>query len=179
MARSNSKAPSPGRGNRPVSVASLLRRFESAPKMELPGPHSEVRFCEIHGPYMLSTFDSHGVRRARPDYCARCERQQRLENELKRAAFPARYRDSRFSNYQVTCDGEAQALQAAKEYAAPFAESYESGRNLLLVGKTGTGKTRLACSIGREVIDQGYTSMYLTVRDFLGMISTAWDRKHT
>lgn len=169
--------PPSGRGNKPMSVASLLRSVDAPSPDDLPGPYSEIAFCEAHGAYMISTVDEHHVRRARPAYCARCERQRQLEKKLARAAFPARFREASFRNYDVTCEGEADALAAAREYAQPFKATLRDGRNLLLLGSNGTGKTRLACSVAREVIAQGYTALYITVRDFLGMVSAVWDQK--
>lgn len=48
-------------------------------------------------------------------------------------------------------------LAAAKNYAKNFAKKRE---NLLLIGKTGTGKTHISTAIAREVITLGYDVIY-------------------
>lgn len=50
-------------------------------------------------------------------------------------------------------------LKQAKAYANGFDKEYR-GRNLLLIGKTGTGKTHISTSIARVVISKGYEVLY-------------------
>lgn len=47
-------------------------------------------------------------------------------------------------------------LAAAKDYVRDFG----NGQNLLLIGKTGTGKTHISTAIARELIHKGYDVVY-------------------
>ncbi len=50
-----------------------------------------------------------------------------------------------------------------------YAESFspEHSQSLLMIGKTGTGKTHLSISIAKRVMDRGYTVVYGSVVNFL------------
>ena len=55
-------------------------------------------------------------------------------------------------------------LEAAREYVEGFAKNRE---NLLLIGKTGTGKTHISTAIAREVISRGYDVLYDSAQNIL------------
>lgn len=59
--------------------------------------------------------------------------------------------------------------EIAKKYASEF--SNKSG-NLLLIGKTGTGKTHLSTAIAREVIGKGYDVIYDTTQNIIADFET-------
>ena len=55
-------------------------------------------------------------------------------------------------------------LEIAKKYADGFTKG---GENLLLMGKTGTGKTHISTAIAREVIRKGYDVIYDTTQNII------------
>lgn len=55
-------------------------------------------------------------------------------------------------------------LTAAREYARSFGKNRG---NLLLIGKTGTGKTHISTAIAKEVISAGYDVIYDTVQNII------------
>lgn len=63
-----------------------------------------------------------------------------------------RFAQSTFDNYRATSPAMTQALDLCRGYADNFGEHYRAGRNLLLTGNVGTGKTHLACSIVQQLI---------------------------
>ncbi|MFQ6558195.1 ATP-binding protein [Pseudomonas sp. Lb2C1-1] len=63
-----------------------------------------------------------------------------------------RFADSSFDNYRATIPAMSQALELCRNYADHFGDHYRAGRNLLLTGNVGTGKTHLACSIVQQLI---------------------------
>ena len=52
----------------------------------------------------------------------------------------------------------SQVLDKAKKYADSFSRS--KCQNLLLIGKTGTGKTHISTSIAKEIIERGFDVLY-------------------
>lgn len=55
-------------------------------------------------------------------------------------------------------------LAAAKSYVKNFAKKKD---NLLLIGKTGTGKTHISTSIAREIISLGYNVVYDSTQNII------------
>ncbi len=51
------------------------------------------------------------------------------------------------------------ALQKSRTFVDEFDTTFD---NLLLIGKTGTGKTHLSCCIGSELLESGHSVVYLT-----------------
>lgn len=60
-------------------------------------------------------------------------------------------------------------LEIAKKYADGFTKG---GENLLLMGKTGTGKTHISTAIAREVIRKGYDVIYDTTQNIISDFET-------
>lgn len=80
---------------------------------------------------------------------------------LAAAGVGARYHTASFDNYRVSSPGERAVLDAIRRYA----ENFDARRSLNLVmhGRTGTGKTHLACSVARELLTRGFTVAYLPI----------------
>lgn len=57
-------------------------------------------------------------------------------------------------------------LLIAKTYAKNFGKKYK-GHNMLLSGKTGTGKTHISTSIAKCIIEQGYDVLYDSVQNVI------------
>lgn len=56
---------------------------------------------------------------------------------------PKRYKNASFENYIVD-KGNQQAFNAFKKYTESMNENFDSGKNFILTGNVGTGKTMLA-----------------------------------
>ncbi len=63
-----------------------------------------------------------------------------------------RFADSTFVTYRAITAAMTQALETCEAYAGNFGEHYQAGRNLLLCGNVGNGKTHLASGIVQHVI---------------------------
>ena len=57
-------------------------------------------------------------------------------------------------------------FNTAKAYAEGFGKEYR-GKNLLLMGKTGTGKTHISTSVARIVISKGYDVLYESAQNII------------
>ncbi|ENX13326.1 hypothetical protein F895_02630 [Acinetobacter sp. CIP 64.2] len=139
------------------------------------------RFCEKHKERMISV----GGR----DFCKTCasaayDRAQKEHfqsvNQMVRekhfvgAMLPVRHAESGFKNYSVSNDGQ----KNAKAQCHAFAKDFNAGvkRNLIMVGRTGTGKTHLSCAIARNVLDQRSYVRYTTSEDMANDIANAWTK---
>lgn len=81
------------------------------------------------------------------------ENKVKLEKIRKQAKIPTRYQQSTFDNYIPTCDKSSRLKQ--------HLEAFDFKQNILLVGKTGTGKTHLACALLNKSISISKSCMYM------------------
>lgn len=117
--------------------------------------------CPEHGEF-ADTADG-GIRAV--VRCPQCEAEERAEREREHrgqrvaqltriAGIPPRYRLRTFDQYRIESAGQRQALSVVRGYARTFPERLEEGRNLVLTGSVGTGKTHLSVALLRWVIEQ-------------------------
>jgi DNA replication protein DnaC len=141
---------------------------------------TEERICEVHGVYQAKKFCI-GSREIWSG-CKKClesedqervqalaERQKKasMDGLLKRAAIPLRFQGCTLDNYRVdiTNPKQQRALDFAREYAESFDEAVRSGRSLIFLGSTGTGKTHLSTAIANDIIRRGYTALFTSVME--------------
>jgi DNA replication protein len=141
---------------------------------------TEERTCSFHGAYTAKKlcFGSREIWSG----CKEClenedrERMQALDERRKkasmdgllhRAAIPLRFRDCSLDNYRVDATNlkQQRALDFAREYAASFDEAVRSGRSMIFLGRTGTGKTHLSTAIANDIIRRGYTALFTSVME--------------
>ncbi|MBD1586712.1 ATP-binding protein [Pseudomonas typographi] len=101
---------------------------------------------------------------------------QRLLNErLLDAQIPLRFQLESLDTWHAYSDvAKAQTWSMASGYVETFAENFEAGRGVMLLGTVGTGKTHLACGILQAVIRnfaaQGATGLYISAGDVIRSI---------
>lgn len=79
---------------------------------------------------------------------------ERVNSALVGSGISPRFAESTFANYRATTPAMAQAQELCQGYADNFGEHYRAGRNLLMTGNVGTGKTHLACGIIQQLVRQ-------------------------
>ncbi|GLK88298.1 ATP-binding protein [Pseudomonas turukhanskensis] len=87
-----------------------------------------------------------------------------------------RFADCKFSTYRATTPAMVEALEKCQSYAENFGEHYEAGRNLLLTGNVGTGKTHLACSIIRHVLELNAVAVITTAAEIIRVFKRSMAR---
>lgn len=88
---------------------------------------------------------------------------------------PTRYRDSGFRNFHCKTQGQREALMKCAKFSNAFAQHY-APTNLVMTGRTGTGKTHLACAMIRNVLSFGKFARYVTSADMADAIAGAWKK---
>ena len=96
------------------------------------------------------------------------------EKHFAGAMIPKRHENSGFRNYTAVIEGQKLAVSQT----AAFAKNILKGevKNLVMVGKTGTGKTHLSCATARTLLNQGKYARYITSENLAQDIMGAWSR---
>ncbi len=130
--------------------------------------------CERHGPYRARRWVMPGGA-AIVSPCPACRdaalqaerdeqdgaRQFKFRLDLVNAGVGTRYHESSFENYRVCGEQDSEALAIVRDYADSF--SRRQSPNLVMYGKTGTGKTHLACAMTRALLKRGVSVTYLPI----------------
>ncbi len=142
-------------------------------------PETVAATCPTHGDYEARIFRMpFGDAEPFKSNCPEClrERQERADAEAKeeaarrerqhvealfhRSGIPARYVGCTLDNYITETAGQKRALDIARRYVEAFPSR---GASLVLCGKPGTGKTHLACAVGRAVTERRHSVVFETV----------------
>lgn len=147
--------------------------------------HNATRVCKEHGEYPTPLLvDAEG--RERGGGCPKCRAiTQRAEWSAilsgrcpnvppKAQGVPKRFEHAEFSTFQVRNDGQKRVLSQAFEFVDRFADRVRDGGCITLLGTTGTGKTRLSCSIANALAPAGYKVRYVKMYDMIDHIRESW-----
>lgn len=116
-----------------------------------------------------------------------CTQGDRSERTLVRARIPERYRHCDFENFETDIDIEQvpreqletwnRSLAHAKLIVRRFAEEFtpEAEHGLLLMGPCGVGKTHLAVSALKEIVQRGHGGLFYDYRELLKEIQDSYN----
>lgn len=133
--------------------------------------------CKDTG-YILEYIDGHCL--ARKCDCGCLERQQ-LEKQRKFASIPEAFKDMRLSNFSTAkyenTDQLRDTIGVIKYWTESMEQMIEDGTGLYIYSATkGSGKTRMAASIGNEIIEElGLPVKFVTSIQILNEIKKSWD----
>jgi putative replication protein len=102
----------------------------------------------------------------------RLNQKARAEKILGRSGIQRLHQNCTFRNYEVTCDGQRDALGYARSYAVNFGSGFAS---FVFTGNSGTGKNHLAAAIGNHLMAQGRTVLIVTVPDLMARFRACYD----
>lgn len=101
---------------------------------------------------------------------------ERLNSALVGSGITPRFAESTFATYRATTPDMVEALEKCQGYANDFGQHFQAGRNLLLTGNVGTGKTHLACSIVRQVIGLNAIAVITTAAEIIRVFKRSMSR---
>jgi len=113
------------------------------------------------------------LNQAHQDHAASVNQMVR-EKHFEGAKLPGRHANSGFKEYITTNDGQKHAKAQCVKFTKDFLEGIT--RNLIMVGRTGTGKTHLACAVARNVLEARKYARYVTSEDMANEIANAWKK---
>ncbi len=160
------------------------------------GERTEKRTCDIHGEYIARLEYIAFLDRSVATGCPECIREEEERSKARTEAvqraiaanqkareiaeservftdrgIPARYRNTTLENFIADTSSKQAVLSEIAEYVGNQQYVIENGVNLLLYGRSGTGKTRLATSIVKEWEGVGY---YITAREYTRLIRSTY-----
>lgn len=153
-----------------------------------------IKICDQHGeyqaeerkvPFMARTFETgcpgceEEARRKSEEEQARqsAERRERaIIGNLDRAGIPKRFRNRNFANYKADSVDQQRAKKKVQAYADNFDQVLEDGQSMIFSGTTGTGKTHLANAVANQIMREGRSAVFITVRDLVSRVKATWSR---
>lgn len=154
------------------------------------------RECAKHGEYQAITREVNGQQHE--SMCPQCLAevteeesmrnsiaidQQRRQTQSKSLAellgysgIPKRFISRGFDTFDARNNELASALQKCRTYAETFGKDLHHGQGLLMIGKTGTGKTHLAASICKAVIRSGYNGLFISTLNVIQLVKETYRR---
>lgn len=124
-----------------------------------------------------------GGRLAAPCSCTAVDRESRAR---RLARIPARYEHCDFGNFEVDycCEGKDaahwnQSLKQARAIVEKFVQQFPLGseHGLLLMGPCGVGKTHLAVSALKMLVERGHEGLFYDYRELLKQIQASYNRE--
>lgn len=155
----------------PIKARNVLlmeKRAEELARLGLPADYTDPQYvckkCSDSG------YDKEGV------MCA-CMRELLKLESIKASGIGRLIEKQSFENFDLSWYAEGEErdrMRSNAEAAKAFADNFtaHSGENLLLVGKTGTGKTHLSSAIAKTVIEKGYSVLYDSTQNILSAFET-------
>lgn len=105
------------------------------------------------------------------------ETEYQLKKNIRNSEIPLRFAAKSFDNFVVSDNSSKIAKAISVSYANNFAEIKKEGVSLVFVGKTGTGKTHLACAIANHVMQNYRLSVrFVNVIDAISQIKQSWSK---
>ena len=101
-----------------------------------------------------------------------CLREELIRATIQSSGIGDLIETQSFDNFDLECYNDNpevyEKMKANLSIAKAYAQSFsKSSGNLLLTGKTGTGKTHISTAIAREVIHKGYDVLYDSIHNIL------------
>lgn len=140
-----------------------------------------TEFCQLHQAQMVSfrgksfckQCSTEALNKAQAEHHNAVNAMVR-EKHFQGAKLPTRHANSGFREYLVANSGQ----QNAKTQCVTFVKDFTKGikRNLIMIGRTGTGKTHLACAVARNILETQKYARYVTSEDMANEIANAWTK---
>lgn len=122
------------------------------------------------GCYLCNQEEEEERQRVNSERIKREIEESNLALRMNTANVPEIYLKASFSNYLADTEEHRAMLQKAKLLVN------DALRFLTLIGKTGTGKTRLSCSILYEMSKREKSILYTTERQISSKVRSCWNR---
>jgi len=104
------------------------------------------------------------------------ERRELRKMRALTAGVPPKYADAEVQDLRPLFDRMKRAVAEVKNYCMGMDINLQSGRNLALLGKVGTGKTHSAAVIANHCLAKGLRVCFTTEAAMLTHVKSSWDK---
>jgi DNA replication protein DnaC len=118
------------------------------------------------------------AKRRQEDIQEQAAQKQRLITRLfKQSAIPPRFADDSFDNYIADTPEKQTVKRTMLEFAQDIKANLKLGRNVILAGNPGNGKTHLSVATAKAAINKSFTALFTTVGEMIDKIHEAgWNK---
>lgn len=145
------------------NVKKLLEQIPPLDHLPETHPDQHCPLCDGYG----HIIDENG---ARP---CECVKKDVVLNTLEDSRVPKRFLDESLDTFSHTNTKLRACLNDAKKYVENY--SKENSQGLYIYGPTGVGKTHIAISILKALIEKGHSGVFYNIVDLLDAIRATYD----
>jgi len=85
-----------------------------------------------------------------------------LRHRKEESHIPTRFLNKYFDSCEFFSEKQEKVIHIAKLFVESFHKCLNNGTNLIFSGRAGTGKTHLMCVIGNELMQNGYSTFFVS-----------------
>lgn len=122
-------------------------------------------------------YESTGDLKQVDDFCKKELKRPVIEKLKRESKINKRFKDCTFENFDVKDKIQDKALKQAKNYVQHIDKAMDNGLNIIICGnsKSGTGKTRLACTITNELLDRCIPAKFICTTSMFDAIKQSFN----
>ena len=100
-----------------------------------------------------------------------------FEQQIEKISIPPRFKQCNFDNYVVNNKLQNKVKNTLIEFAKNINANLKIGKNIILSGNVGTGKTHLSIATAKEAVNQGYTAFFTNMYEMIDRINSyGWEK---
>lgn len=104
-------------------------------------------------------------------------KQRLIARLFKQSAIPTRFESDTFDNYIADTTDKLTVKNTMLQFANEIDANLKLGRNVILAGNPGNGKTHLSVATAKVAIDKTHTALFTTVGEMIDKINEAgWNK---
>ena len=103
---------------------------------------------------------------------------EKRESMYNNSCIPLRFQDCTLGTFEATTPEQKNIIKVLMNFMDNLPDNLEDGRNVVLAGPPGTGKTHLACAMLNGAIWAGHPGLYSSVLDAARTVKSTYNRNH-
>lgn len=97
-------------------------------------------------------------------------------NAINSACIPPIFKNKSFKDFAVSCKEMDEVKKRMARFIINFEEERKNGTSFLFSGQSGTGKTHLATAVANNLIQKGFSAVYVSSLNYLSKVKISWNQ---